>query len=274
MMVSDELVFLELHKTGGTHIGRLMEKYLGGHREGKHNRLPAEYKSRFVFGSVRNPWDWYVSLWAYGCLGKGSVHQQTTSRISPLYYYRELNKEMGHDSFELKYAARQCVNDVFVKDRAAWEWCYEDANDPEKFRTWLQLVLNPENSLDLREGYGFAKISKQHGLMTYRLFKLFTSFDLFSLENAAVANLDNAWKDERIVDYVIRNEELEKGFVAALDKANYGLSDEHRSEILGGANKRTNVSKRGEKEVYYDETSINLVASRESFIVDTFGYHF
>jgi hypothetical protein len=62
MFVADGLVYLELQKTGGSHICRLLEQYANGRPEGKHNRLTAEYSTHYVIGSIRNPWDWYVSL--------------------------------------------------------------------------------------------------------------------------------------------------------------------------------------------------------------------
>ena len=66
MFVAQGLIYLELQKTGGTHIRRLLERYTGGKPVGKHNRLPAGSDADFIIGSIRNPWDWYVSLWAYG----------------------------------------------------------------------------------------------------------------------------------------------------------------------------------------------------------------
>src|SRR6476619_6662167 len=80
MFISDRIVFLELQKTGCTHIRDLLRELVGGQLVGKHNqarrRLFIEGKS--FLGSIRDPWDWHVSLWAFGCQGKGSVHISVT----------------------------------------------------------------------------------------------------------------------------------------------------------------------------------------------------
>ena len=74
MFISDKIVFIHLQKTGGVHISQLLSKLLEGEKQPGHLQVDPEYHSRFIIGSMRNPWDWYVSLWAYGCAGKGGIH--------------------------------------------------------------------------------------------------------------------------------------------------------------------------------------------------------
>ena len=38
MFVSDSIVFMELHKTGCTHIRNLLKELVGGEFQGKHNQ--------------------------------------------------------------------------------------------------------------------------------------------------------------------------------------------------------------------------------------------
>ena len=71
MFVSEKIVFLELHKTGGSHIGHLLSSLLEGEQVGKHNTLKDLYRNRTILGSIRNPWDWYVSLWPMGVVAVG-----------------------------------------------------------------------------------------------------------------------------------------------------------------------------------------------------------
>src|SRR5690348_9457187 len=73
MFVSDRIVLVELQKTGCTHIRNLLMELVGGQLVEKHNRVdPRMFRDGRVFlGSVRDPWDWYISNWAFSCDGQG-----------------------------------------------------------------------------------------------------------------------------------------------------------------------------------------------------------
>src|SRR5215471_4451854 len=81
MLISEKLIFIELQKTGSTHIKGLLRKLVGGENDGKHN-VPSEELitsgKKFV-ASVRDPWAWYLSLWSYGCLQKGELYERLTN---------------------------------------------------------------------------------------------------------------------------------------------------------------------------------------------------
>ena len=83
MFITKDLCYLEMYKTGSQHIVKLLEKSVPeGKRIGNHNRPNDEvYKSNIYFlGSIRNPWDWYVSLWNFGCEKRGSLYNRLTSK--------------------------------------------------------------------------------------------------------------------------------------------------------------------------------------------------
>ncbi len=274
MFVADRLVFLELHKTGGTHIGRWLGELVGGEQIGKHNRLPAALADRFILGSVRNPWDWYVSLWAYGCGGEGSVYVQTTRRLSFRYCHQQLAAEMGRDRAGPREWLLQCGHDL-VKPVAAWRSCYRDADDARAFRRWLHMLLDPARRFDMAEGYGFSPVAHCGGLMTYRYLKLFTRLgdSLYRDERLArPQGLREAWRDSRLVSYLVRNEHLEDDLLEALERAGYPPRAEQREALLQARSRKTNSSRRRSTDFYYDESSIELVARREALIIEEHGY--
>ena len=272
MFVSDKLAFVELHKTGGSHIGRWLARTVPGEQIGKHNRLPRELQDRFVIGSVRNPWDWYVSLWAYGCSGRGSVWKQTTDGTSLRYYRHALPSEMGH-SPGLARIWRQWQNDR-RKDRAGWQDTYADADDPERFRRWLTRVLDPSYSLDLREGYGFSWVPRVAGLMTYRYLKLFTSVGerLYTAAPPEPIQLPALFDELGFIDGFVRMEQLEPELVAAIEAAGVELSAQDRQAILDSGREKTNTSSRRPAAYYYDAATSELVAQREAAIIERHGY--
>ena len=73
MFVNDRIAYLQLQKTASTHIAQLFREYVGGESLSKHSRLRDEHGDRHIVGSIRNPLDWYVSLWAHGCRNRGAL---------------------------------------------------------------------------------------------------------------------------------------------------------------------------------------------------------
>ena len=69
MIVTDRFVFLHLHKSGGSFVNRfLMECVPGSHPVGYHlprDEIPAAARHLPILGTVRNPWDYYVSWYSF-----------------------------------------------------------------------------------------------------------------------------------------------------------------------------------------------------------------
>ena len=274
MFVPDSLVFTELHKTGGSHILRCLETVLEGQRVGKHNRIPPHLRDRFVIGSVRNPWDWYVSLWSYGCSQRGGVYERTRRRFGFQYYWRQLNKEMGCTWLTPRQYLTQFLSDT-SKPMAEWKDVYRDSNNPELFRKWLRLVLSPERRFDLGEGFGFSPASCHSGLLTYRYLKLFTQLDerLYSDQKLTLKeNLSSIYQSSVFVNQFIRNEFLEDDLIEALESAGIKITDSQKASIADGKKAKTNTSERRNTEFYYNQETINLVKDRESLVIANHGY--
>ena len=73
-----------------------------------------------------------------------------------------------------------------------------------------------------------------------------------------------------ITDAIIRNESLEDDFIAALKKAGYTVTPEQADAIKNSG--KTNRSKRDTTAFYYDEEALDLVAEKEHFIIERYGY--
>ena len=275
MFVAEKLVFTELHKTGGTHIGTWLDRLVGGEQIGKHNRVPHTYWDRKVIGSIRNPWDWYVSLWAYGCSKRGSVFVQTTRGLDIRYLREQLAPEMGFQSLPLVHGIRQAFEDI-RRPVQRWRDVYTTPDDVSAFRRWLRMMYDYGRRYDVGEGYGFSPCSRWAGLLTYRYLKLFTKLGPRLYTESALADerqaIDLAER-EVLVDYVIKNENLEEDLLAAIDMAGYSLSDEQRKEFWSRSKShKTNVSKRLPTGHYYDGPTTQLVRQRESLVLSRHAY--
>lgn len=69
MIVADKFVYIHMHKTGGQTLSQILLSRVRGTQEvGYHypiSLLPVSLSALPVIGMVRNPWDWYVSWYAF-----------------------------------------------------------------------------------------------------------------------------------------------------------------------------------------------------------------
>jgi hypothetical protein len=264
MFVSSRLVYLQLQKTGCTHIAKLLDDIVGGEQVGKHNRLPdgMNLEGRRVLGSIRNPWDWYVSLWAFGCKGTGDLYNRLAVRRFGTRRFRKRPLR----------ALALTVKAVTTSTRE-WREVYQSPEDPDLFRRWLRMVHDPKYRDSLGEGYGRSRLSQIAGFLTYRYAFLYTReleplyTSAFDSQEAVAAYLDAG----NVLDFAIRQERLEDDLVAALRSSGIELTDDHLAHVY--ESRRSNTSTRvRDLSYYYDPESIDLVAQRDKALIDRYGY--
>jgi hypothetical protein len=268
MFVSDRLAFIELHKTGCTHIRGLLKELVGGELAGKHNQADAElFDGRRVFlGSVRDPWDWYVSLWAYGCDRKGIVYGNVT---------RGGLKLRGHGWRDDPWlAVRELLAARPNAHAAEWQRTYRDASDAGAFRQWLRMMHDERYWSDFGQGYGRSRLSRLAGLFTWRYMKLFACRDGESHSLDRISSFEQLVEHDRehgFIDHFIRNEHLEADLFLALERSGFEVDADTKAEILARA--RTNTSSRRQgRGYYYDDATARLVGERDRLLVEKFGY--
>ena len=69
MIVTDKFAFVHVPRSGGTFVSEVIRKFFPSAREIGHHLprelLPREYSHLPVLGTVRNPWEFYVSYYHY-----------------------------------------------------------------------------------------------------------------------------------------------------------------------------------------------------------------
>jgi len=69
MIATERFVFVHMHKTGGQTINEVISRCIAGHQiigyHYPHSAVPEQYAQLPIVGFVRNPWDWYVSWYAF-----------------------------------------------------------------------------------------------------------------------------------------------------------------------------------------------------------------
>ena len=250
MFVTDKLVYLQLQKTACSHIAAMLQKTVGGKKIGLHIPLPRRLQSagKYIVGSVRNPWDWYVSQWSYGCAGRGALRKRLTGRKLFRLFEKPINE--------------------LTKPVARWRETYKDHRDPEGFNRWLKMVFDPYRRKDLGEGYAKSPISRFAGLMTFRYMRIYTrGGTATSLEALKKFDAEN-----NVLNCTIRVESIENDLIRALEAAGYELGDEQIGIINAGADNRTNPSEHLPTEFYYDQETVDLVAQNEKLIIEKYSY--
>lgn len=268
MFVSDKLVFVELQKTGCTHIRNLLKDLVGGQFVERHIQADPRLfvPGRKFLGSVRDPWEWHVSLWAYSCDNQGDFFDNVTTRG-----IRLRKRGWRLRPLELLIEVLQSRPNWHP---AQWKRTFRDINDPGAFREWLHMLHDGDFHADVGEGYWRFPLNRFAGLLTYRYVKLFTCRKGELRKLAAIttpAQLAVHASENCFIDCFIRNERLEPDLLAALEAIGFKVPL-HRAGALMSA-PRTNTSpKRPPVHYYYDAATEALVRDRESLIIDRFGY--
>lgn len=236
MFLTDRFIYIHLQKTGGTRIREILSQVTDGHSAGrKHGYLNEKPADKLVFGSIRNPYEWYVSLWAFGCEGRGGVLS-------------------------------------WLKDDPTWQRVYANANDPELFRLWLKMIYSQEYVNKMQNGYNHFNLNHCIGLMTWHYAYLYlTGVGIDG--SPKFRDYDDFSKYEQrhnIVDYWLRLEDLAGTIYKALIEAGCAI-DKKNLQIL--CTERSNMSNHLPYRDYYDLGNIVLVQDKERLIFERFGYN-
>ncbi|NBD32736.1 MAG: hypothetical protein GVY17_07175 [Cyanobacteria bacterium] len=286
MFIADKLIYLQLEKTACTHIAYLLRQCIGGTQFFKHNCLSENVTSKVIVGSVRNPWDWYVSLWAFSMKGDSKIYESATQRSlrrafkifsgceDPDHFKSWLSKDIVKRSFLTALNAPKGLLLEWLKDTTLWRNSYQNPNDPKKFRQWLKLMCDPSKAYHFDLGYAQNPIKPFAGFMTYRYFRIFSinffrQAKIHSLVN--LKQLKEFDKTYNTLDRTILCENLESDLLNVFKQAGYQLSDEQLNLIYEISKTKINSSKRFDSS-YYDRETIDLVAEREKFIIEKYSY--
>lgn len=275
MVNSELLLFLELQKTGSSHIKLLMRTYLGGTGfNPRHARHEDACKlANLICGGIRHPLDWYLSFWTYGCDGRGGLLRRATTSFAPnrirkrnFPRYPFLPFSPSSDQLEqhIEYDSR--------RDAAYWKRLHRSASDPAAFQEWLFAIHDDQNRYTAFEDYGYSPWFGQLGMYSYLTFYLYVeNIDrLFSRNHAEAGNIPELIHDCKVQRY-IRSEHLENDFIAAAREAGYFLTPDIISAIRNSP--KTNTSNRkGKLAHFYDDSTLDLIQKLDGPLANFHGY--
>lgn len=242
MIEYDRFIYLDVYRTGSTHVLKRLAAATGAKPIRFHRHAALTRGRRFGFASrklcfatVRNPWDWYVSLWAFGVSGNSAIRRYLA----------------GH--YPLPYVAG-----------------LYDASEPAMaFRRWLTLMHDPA-VLDtiMQEHLPQSGLAPVMGLYSYRFLRVTTLYPRLLLRQATASSAANHLSRFRAYSEVLRTETLDDDLDRLLAKL--GLNVLERPTRPANASPRTLASYRD----YYDDETMDLVARRDGLFSEVFGYQF
>lgn len=278
MLVTPDIVYLQLQKTGCSHIERLLQRFAPTvESHGKHYRPAPGFDpgDRLVTSSIRNPWEWYLSYWSYSSMRKGGPYQRSTARRSALrvLFDERLNNASGVRVRRMRQLPR-AVRAERARPAALWRTLYADPS-PKTFRRWLKTTLRYERRFDLFQDYGHSTLSEFAGLLTY-LYMFLNARDALPLFDGRIGNyqeLAEFDQAQNMAEAFIRVEQLEDDFVSVMDQAGTPLSEGEADAVY--AMGKTNASHRAARMTdYYDDETADLVRQRDRLIIEKYGYAF
>lgn len=265
MFLTKKLCFIELEKTAVNYIRESFQANMpDGKIVGAHNFIDKNMiNSNLIFiGSIRNPYDWYISRWSYGCFRKlnDSLYKNFIKKRLRFSRNKEIQKQNLKKIFFF-------FNQLF-KSKKYWEDLYKDSEDPTKFKVWLNSLLLGKRTKDLAEHYYFSSLYKKFGYLTYRYLVMFTLPEkrkfLFDNTINSYSDLKRFDKENNYITKFIKFENLDSDINQVFNMIN--IKFENRLAKLNESKRLQNI------DYYFDSETKSLVEKSDKFIFEKHNY--
>lgn len=256
MIEYKKFIYLDVYKTGSTHIQYIL-KNIAVEPEIRRNRHASLTKvhpirgkaGKLVFATVRNPWDWYVSMWSYG-----------HTKENPLYNH---------------------IKDAVSKKELK---ALYDMEDPKtSFPLWLKSIHDPAFLAKILKGHRLPKsgLADFMGFYTYRFMRVTLPYPELLVRWPFVRSLDSAislQKRFHLYDVIMKSETLDAEFAEFVakyrDRCGFNENAVDFVNQMAEAHRNKSVRTLASYRDYYTDELRELVARRDRLFIDLFGYEF
>jgi len=250
MIVTASLVYIHFFRSGGTFINELLTRYMNGRSLGYHRPrrlLPPEYRHLPAIGSIRNPWDWYVS-----------VYHHAVNFSYPIGARTFLNMLLNYARYDFKESTRRLIDLTWMtpKDIATAENHFPSSYD------WNKKLTDNLTKQDFRSYLGCGR-----GFCSW-LFQHMYAVD-GSCENVQFCRAESLRADFKKM-LILNIGSLPHEIERFIDEA-------PRLNAMSGANPYLNVIPRPrdvDYHRYYDDQLASLVYEKDREMIDRYGYTF
>lgn len=265
MIFGDKYVFLELSRTGSTYARYILKQIPNSQAVGKKHNMYLDGKHREEFdkknkvGTIRNPFEFYVSLFAFCCSKRGGLYDRITKKPDIFSYYNVT------DVLKVVY--------LHFKYKKEWMKISEGENSNENFKAFLKMLfeIKPEAYCGY---YGLSGINKSAGFLTFYYLKLYTrNFVNDSRKINGHKSLVEYDSNNNFVDVMLRNEILKPQL---LENYQY-YADSMEIVEKAIANKPPRSKTSTEKKpfhLFYDDELRDFIYEKDRFIFEKYNYSF
>jgi len=267
MIFADKFIYLELAKTGSTYARYILKNLKKNNPRvigKKHNVYSSlnkeqqiEFKSKIKIGNIRNPFDWYVSQFAFACEHRGGLYTKTQIRPDILSIYQPhqiLNLPFNH-----------------LKNRKKWKEVFSDVNNIKNFELFLDLLFD-KDPLGAGLKYYYSGMSEIMGFLSYDYFRTYTyNFDKNARKLTSYNDVCAYFDKYYCIDIMLRNENL---INELLNIGNLICNDQNemKDAINARPKKSKTATKRNPFQYYYSDRTIEMIYKKEQFIIDKYEY--
>lgn len=234
------LVYMDVEKSGSTYVSQFLRDFLDDDEVAFRKHVELEDRppaGRLHVISVRDPLDTYLSLYSYGCQGKGG----------------------------LSGTIRQ----------AGFGDLYDST--PQGFDRWLDVVLDPGRAAILNpRSYARSGVADHVGLLSFRVARLSGPRPLrWMREVGSTDEFLAAYREHAVADVVLHNETLSQDLAALVRREDLAWRPSRDAALsVLAAKDRLNSSRRLDSDAGFavPDDAWERVAARERLLTDVFGY--
>ena len=263
MFISEQICFVEFGKTGCSFIRKILKENIKmGELTKIHDQISNDLinSKKLKVGSIRNPLDWYISLWSFGCKmkKKDPLYSNLTSlRLNP----RRLSSIKNNKIKKIIFLFEQ-----FKKDLISNKDLYSDPYNTQNFRKWIKLLFNKTKKNFISEQYSISNTNKFIGYMTFHYLIKFTNHNFhYKLFNGILNNnedINDYYNKHSYIDHFIIFENLNKSLIHLFKKIELPL-DEEKLFKTRPINKSSRFPKVSE---YYDNETKEMIQHFDALI--------
>ena len=257
MFLNNQYCYVDMNKTGTVYVNNILKK-INNDYYCKHHEIPSDkvIESNIIkFGTIRDPFSWYVSLWSYGCLKNqksGMYNNLTRFKIFSSY---------GTPDNKIKALFKKNIAYINLNLKFNTQALYNDLSNPILFRKWLKIVLSEEFAPIVDYPMYNSNLYKHCGPFTARMIKFY--FKNHRINNGKInlhKGLRSFLEDNCYLDDFIELNNLGRNLVSFFKKYNF-----HIGEAKQKFHKQNTASIKIE---HYDRETYNLVLDKEHIMIN------